>query len=171
MNKVLDKTVTTEETSDKQDLLNDLPIKKIVAAVDLSPHSEKTAAYAAGFARSFGASLILAHILAPEPITEFTTPQVHERFEEERRQTEQKLQSLVENIRETYADCKMELRIGDPAEQVTLVALDKNADLIITASHHPGFLGRLFGLDQAPRILHRARCPVLVYHEEVEDKE
>ena len=167
MNKVLDKTITTEQISDKCDL----QVKKIVVAVDLSPHSEKTAAYAAGFARSFGASLILVHVLAPEPITEFTTQEVHEHFEEERRETEKNLEDLVEKIRETYPHCEMKLRIGDPAEQVTLAALDTQADLIITASHHPGFLGRLFGLDQAPRILHRARCPVLVYHEEVEEKE
>jgi nucleotide-binding universal stress UspA family protein len=167
MNNVLEKTVATEQIPDKYDL----QVKKIVVAVDLSPHSEKTAAYAAGFARSFGASLILVHVFAPEPITEFTTQEVHERFEEEQRETEQKLENLVEKIRETYPDCGMELRIGDPAEQVTLVAVDTKADLIITASHHPGFLGRLFGLDQAPRILHRAGCPVLVYHEEVEDEE
>jgi nucleotide-binding universal stress UspA family protein len=167
MNMLLDKTVATEQTSDKYDL----QVKRIVVAVDLSPHSEKTAAFAAGFARSFGASLILVHVFAPEPITEFTTQEVHERFEEEQRETEKKLENLVEKIRETYPACEMELRLGDPAEQVTLVAVDTKADLIITASHHPGFLGRLFGLDQAPRILHRARCPVLVYHEEAEDEE
>jgi nucleotide-binding universal stress UspA family protein len=40
-----------------------------------------------------------------------------------------------------------------------------DADLIVTASHHPTFLRRLFNLDKAPRIMHRAPCPVLVYHE------
>jgi len=162
MNKVLEKPVKIEEPLSK----HDLNVKKIVVAVDLSAHSEKTVTYAIGFARSFGASLTLAHVYAPEPITEFTTQEVHERFEEERRETEEKLQALVDKTRGTYPDCDMEFRIGDPAEQVTLLALDTKADLIITASHHPGFLGRLFGLDQAPRILHRARCPVLVYHEE-----
>jgi type I site-specific restriction-modification system R (restriction) subunit len=40
------------------------------------------------------------------------------------------------------------------------------ADLIITASHRPSLLARLLNLDQAPKIMHRAPCPVLVYHEE-----
>jgi nucleotide-binding universal stress UspA family protein len=62
----------------------------------------------------------------------------------------------------------MRFRKGDPAEQVALLAQDLDADLIITASHNPGFLTRLFGWDQAPRILQRAHCPVLVYHEAVE---
>lgn len=164
MNNAVEKTAATEGVPNK----HDLNIRKIVVALDLSAHSEKTAVYAAGFARRFGASLTLVHVFAPEPITEFTTQEAHETFEEERRATGKKLKTLVVKIHETYADCDMELRIGDPAEQVTLAALDTNADLVITASHHPSFLARLFGLDQAPRILHRARCPVLVYHEEIE---
>ena len=164
MNQVLDKTESKKDRSDEIDL----NMKKIVVAVDLSPHSEKTAAYAVEFARSFGASITLVHVFPQEHITEFTTQEVHESWEEEERTTQRKLRGLADSIRETYPDCNMEFRLGDPAEQVTRLAREMNADLIITASHHPGFLGRLFGLDQAPRILHRAGCPVLVYHEGAE---
>ena len=161
MNKVLENTATAQETSSEYNL----NIRKIVVAVDLSPHSENTAAYAAEFARSFGAAITLVHALAPEPITEFTTQEFHESFVKDQRESQKKLASLVEEIRQTCPACDMEIRFGDPAEQVTRAALDRNADLIVTASHHPSFLGRLLGLDQAPRILHRANCPVLVYHE------
>ena len=159
MNQVLEKTV--KDT-------NDLNIREIVVAVDLSPHSEKTAAYAAKVAKSYGASITLVHAFAPERITEFTTQEVRENYREEEREAERALRKLAERVRETYSDCGCEFRIGDPAEEVTLMAKDLNADLIITASHHPHFLSRLFGLDQAPRILHRAQCPVLVYHEDRE---
>ena len=159
MNQVLEKT-------DKN--TNDLNIREIVVAVDLSPHSEKTAAYAAKFARSYGASITLVHAFAPEHITEFTTQEVHENHREEEREAKRALGKLADHVRETYEACGFEFRVGDPAEEVTLIAKDLNADLIITASHHPPFLSRLFGLDQAPRILHRAQCPVLVYHEERE---
>jgi nucleotide-binding universal stress UspA family protein len=124
-----------------------------------------TAAYAAEFARSFGASITLVHVFAPERITEFTTEEVHELYEEELQATERDLAKLADAVRETYPDCDFEFRVGDPAEQVALIAKDLDVDLIITASHHPDFLSRLFGIDQAPRILHRAHCPVLVYHE------
>ena len=156
MNQIPEKTDKTSESFD---------VRKIVAAVDLSKHSKKTAAYAAEFAKNFGASITLVHAFAPEPITEFTTEEVHERYEADLRASERDLCKLAEAVRETYPDCDFEFRVGDPAEQVTLVAKDLDADLIITASHHPGFLGRLFGMDQAPRILHRTQCPVLVYHE------
>jgi len=164
MNTVLDETLITKRISNRCSF----KIKKIVVAVDLSQRCEKTATYAAEFARVLGASLILVHVFAPEPVNEFTFPQVHESFKEERRETERKLRSLVERVRETNPDCGMEFRIGDPAEQVILVAVNGKADLIVTAArHHPGLLSRLFGLDHAERISYRAYCPVLVYHEKV----
>ncbi len=35
--------------------------------------------------------------------------------------------------------------------------------LLVTASHHLTLLARLFNLDKAPHIMHRAPCSVLVY--------
>ena len=148
-----------------------LNLRRIVVAVDLSSHSEKTAAYAAQFAKSFGASLTFVHAFTPERIIEFTTQEVHEGYEEDKQATARELHKFVDNVRKTYPDCDAEFRVGDPAEEVNLIAKDLQADLIITASHHPGFLSRLFGIDQAPRILHRAHCPVLVFNEERPDLE
>ena len=140
-------------------------IKKIIVAVDLSPHSAKTAAYGAEFAKSVGATVTLLHIFPPEPSMEFGTEALYKSFEKGRRLDAQKLFELVEQVRQTGVKCDHDFRVGDPAEQITQSAQIEGADLIITASHHPGFLGRLFNMDQAPRILHRAGCPVLVYHE------
>jgi nucleotide-binding universal stress UspA family protein len=162
MNTVSEKSERNTQTPGK----DDLGIKRILVAVDLSPHSERTATYAANFAKSFGASITLAHVLAVEPVRTLNANETA--AEEKRHNAERKLGELVEKIRETYPHCDMWFRTGDPAEQITTLARDLDADLIITASHHPGFLTRLFGWDQAPRILHRARCPVLVYHEGIE---
>jgi hypothetical protein len=52
MNAILDEMLTIGRISDK----HDFELKNIVVAVDLSPYSESTAAYAAGLARVFGAS-------------------------------------------------------------------------------------------------------------------
>jgi nucleotide-binding universal stress UspA family protein len=140
-------------------------IEKIIVAVDLSPHSAKTAAYGAEFAKSVGATVTLLHVFPPEPSIEFGTEALYKTFEAGRRLDAQKLIELVEQVRQTGVKCDHDFRVGDPAEQITQAAQTKDADLIITAAHHPGFLGRLFNMDQAPRILHRASCPVLVYHE------
>ena len=140
-------------------------IAKILVAVDLTPHSEKTAAYGAEFAKCVGASVILLHVFPPEPSEEFASEHLYETFERSRRLMARRLTKLIEQVRATGVKCDDDFRVGDPAEQVVMAARDLHADLIITGAHHPGFLGRLFGLDQPPRILHRAGCSVLVYHE------
>jgi nucleotide-binding universal stress UspA family protein len=162
MSKILEEVATSRKMPDK----NDLQIRKIIVAVDLSGHSEKTVSYAAKLAKSLGASITLVHVFAPEVITEFSTETVHESYEEQRRSANRQLAVLAEKVRETCFDCNTDFRIGNPADEVSLAAIGLNADLIITASHHPSFLARLFGADQAPHILHRAPCSVLVYHEE-----
>jgi universal stress protein F len=159
MNTILEKSADKIKTVDK----DDLNIRRIVVAVDLSPHSERTAAFAVDFAKSFGASITLAHVFKTEPVRTLNANETPE--EEERHSTERKLGELVKKVRQSYQNCDMEFRNGEPAEQIVSLAEDLGADLIITASHRPGFLTRLFGWDQAPQILHRAHCPVLVYHE------
>ena len=138
-------------------------IRTIVVAIDLTPRSQKTAAYTAEFAKRVDAALTFVHVFAPEPVTEFTSEQAHEAFAQGRRRTVAKLAKLIEDLRRTGVECHDDFRIGDPAEEVVLAAHAIDADLIIAASHHPCFLDRTLGWDQAPRIFHRARCPVLVY--------
>jgi nucleotide-binding universal stress UspA family protein len=159
MSKILEEVVTRKPDE------NDLKIREIVVAVDLSSHSEKTACYGAELAKNLGASITLVHVFAPEVITEFSTETIHESYEEQRRSAERKLTGLAEKIHETGSSCNTQFRIGDLADEVSRAAFSLNADLIITASHYPSFLARLFRADQAPRILHSAPCSVLVYHE------
>ena len=143
-------------------------VKKIVAALDLSPHSEATAQYALEIAKTLGASLVLVHVYEPIQINEFTTEEGFRVLDHDQQVMQQTLTDLTKTIQKTYSACTEKFAVGEPAEEVALAARELNADLIITASHHPSFLGRLFGLDQAPKILHRAPCPVLVYHDKKE---
>jgi len=143
-------------------------VKKIVAALDLSPHSEATAQYALEIAKTLGASLVLVHVYEPIQINEFTTEEGFRVLDHDQQVMQQTLTDLTKTIQKTYPACTEKFAVGEPAEEVALAARELNADLIITASHHPSFLGRLFDLDQAPKILHRAPCPVLVYHDKKE---
>ncbi len=119
--------------------VNGLPIQQIVVAVDLSASSEKTVAYAIAIARSFGARIHLVYVQAPESITE---------------------------SRRSYRNCGADFRVGTCADEVSRLARTLDADLIITASHHTSFLNSLLNLQQAPKIMHRAPCSVLVYHDQ-----
>lgn len=140
----------------------DFSIKKILVAVDLSPHSEKTAGYAVELAAPFGASITLLHVCPPKQATEETSSK-DSRFGDALIEPEQALGNLVKKIRQEYPGCSGYVCVGDPADKIIMMAETLGADLILTGSGQPNFLGRLLGFDQPSRIVHRAPCPVLVY--------
>jgi nucleotide-binding universal stress UspA family protein len=142
-----------------------LSIRRVVVAVDLSKHSEATARYAAKIAKCFDASLYVAHVFSPAPMYEMGTEGAYNLIDQERGDLRAQLEELAGQMRKIVPVCEPVFREGEAAEQITALAGDVDADLIVTASHHPKFLGRLFNLDQAPKIMQRAPCPVLVYHE------
>jgi len=143
-----------------------LNVRTILVAVDLSPHSERTVAYAVSIARQFGASLKVIHVYAPPTSAEFGAQEMYRLLEKDRDDTERRLASLVDRVRASYPNCHSFLRTGDPAEQVARIASLVRADLIVVGRHHQTFLGRFFKLDQAPKIVHRVACPVLVWEDD-----
>lgn len=143
-----------------------LSLGTILVAIDLSPHSERTVAYAVSIARQFGASLKVIHVYAPPTSAEFGAEDMYRLLEKDREDTERCLASLVDRVRASYPNCESLLRTGDPVEQVARVASLVRADLIVVGRHHQTFLSRFFKLDQAPKIVHRAACPVLVWEDD-----
>jgi nucleotide-binding universal stress UspA family protein len=140
-------------------------LRKMVVAVDLSDHSESTARYAAEIARCFSASLSVVYVYQPVPLGEYVCESTFTILEEERDRLCKLLGELAQKVTTGRLMCKAVFLVGDPAEQIARWARKVDADLIITGSNGPTFLGRLFNLAKAPRIMHRAPCPVLVYNQ------
>jgi nucleotide-binding universal stress UspA family protein len=159
MNTLLEKTMPLEQHIESKP-----PIKRISVATDMSEHATKTTDYALALARHFGACLTLVHVFKPDEIT-FTTAQINEAYENARHNAELTLLGAFEEIERTYSNCGMAFRVGEPVEQIALMASTLNADLLVVGSHNLSLLARLFSADAAPRILRAVRCPVLVYHE------
>ena len=141
-------------------------IRRVIVAIDLTKHSEATAHYAAEIAKCFNASLYVAHVFASEGFYEFGGESAYNIVDQRRQELRAQLDGLTEQVQELVPVCESVFLEGEPAEKITALARDVDADLIVTASHHPGFLRRLFNLDKAPQIMRRAPCPVLVYHEQ-----
>jgi len=154
----------TLETKQSKDLFSS--IRKIVVAVDLKDHSEATTQYAAELAKCFNANLYVVHVFSPASLHAFASEKTYGLNNEECARLRQKLDQLTDGVREAVPKSEAILLLGDPVAEITAMARDVGADLIIAASHHPGFLARLFNLDKAPNIMHHAPCPVLVYHEQ-----
>ena len=159
-------TVQEQETVFVQEQETALSIKTILVAVDLFSHSERTVAYALSIARNFGASLKLVHVYAPPASSEFGTEDICRLLEKDRKDAERRLTNLVDQIRAIYPKCESLFTTGDPAEQVAKAAIMMRADLIVVGRHHQTLVGRFFKLDQAPKIIHRATCPVLVWDDD-----
>jgi nucleotide-binding universal stress UspA family protein len=140
-------------------------LRKMVVAVDLSDHSESTARYAAEIARCFSASLSVVYVYQPVPLGEYVCESTFTILEEERDRLCKLLGELAQKVTTGRLMCKAVFLVGDPAEQIARWARKVDADLIITGSNGPTFLGRLFNLAKAPQIMHRAPCPVLVYNQ------
>jgi nucleotide-binding universal stress UspA family protein len=140
-------------------------IKKVLVAVDLSHHSEATASYAAGIANHFGASLTIVHVYEPVPLAECTCESTFTLLDNQRDYLQKLLDGLTQKIRQLGVLSDSFFLVGEAAEKIAELAREIDADLIVTASHHMTFLGRLFNLDKAPQIMQQAPCPVLVYHE------
>jgi nucleotide-binding universal stress UspA family protein len=154
------KSLNAEVAADKS-----VTIQKVLVAVDLSAHSEATATYAAEIGKCFNATLTLVYVYEPVSLYGLPSGYTYGLIENKREDLQQQLDQLTKKIRRLGGMCDSVILVGSPAKQIKALACDMDADLIVTASHHPTLLARLFSLDQAPRIVHRAPCPVLVYHE------
>jgi nucleotide-binding universal stress UspA family protein len=153
------------KTSANETVTDQLPlIRKILVAVDLSEHSEATAFYAAQISKCFAGRLMIVHVYEPVPLCENASETTLSVLEEEREDLEKLLDQLTRKIQTSGVICTSAFLVGAPEERISALACDMDADLIVTASHHPTFLGRLFHLDKATLILHRAPCPVLICH-------
>lgn len=149
------------EAPASQPMTSGLNIKKILVAVDLSPHSEETVAYAVKLAETNGAHLALVHVCSPEPGAEATNRKGNG-FDRSAFFPQEELENLARKIRKTYPSCSAHLCVGDPADKIAQMAELLRADLILVGNRQPGSLGRLFGLDEVIRIEHEAPCPVLI---------
>ena len=143
-----------------------LDIRTILVAVDLSSHSERTVGYALSIARNLGASLKLIHVYVPPSAVEFGSEDMYRLLDEGRRDAERRLTNLTNQVRAKYPNCQSLFTTGDPAEQIARAATMMRADLIVVGRHHHSLLSHFFKLDQAPKIVHRATCPVLMWEDD-----
>jgi nucleotide-binding universal stress UspA family protein len=143
-----------------------IQLARIVCPTDFSPTSSRAVDYAATLAESFGAELVLLHII-PEmtyPIRSFgmsyslehIQEELHEKAKEslERRADEAKQAKPGLNVR-----CA--LRDGEAHEETLALATEESADMIVMGTHgHTGITHALLG-STAEKVVRLSSCPVL----------
>lgn len=143
---------------------------RILVPVDFSPCSVAAVSAAAALARRSGATVSIAHVVAPrdtgyvsiEPM--YLPPRIAETlYQEHLRHAERELSELADQARALAptANVQTEIVSGEPMAEILRLG-DETADLIVMGSHgHTGAVRFLLG-SVAEKVSRRATCPVLV---------
>ncbi len=134
--------------------------KKVLFPVDIDQDSSVAALPAAGdIARRFGGNLTLLNVQAPMPT--MVTAYLPDEFPEE--SVEAIKSRLKVSIDEYHlgAGTEIAVRRGSPHHAILEYAEAEEIDLIIIASHNPGFVDYLLG-STAGAVVRHAQCSVLV---------
>lgn len=134
---------------------------KILLAVDLASHAEILCQKAAQLAQLHNASLSLIHVVEPVVSDSAfdTMPPLPVDFDDVLvKRAREGLQQLAEN--HTIDSTQVYLEIGVTKREITRVASDIDADLIVVGSHGRHGVELLLG-STANAVLHHAHCDVL----------
>lgn len=132
--------------------------EKVLIPIDMA-HTEKASEMISAAKRvgNDKTRFVLLSIIHSVPaLAELSVPQEYfDMAEEESRKT------LKVIAMENDLDADIELRVGQPSNDILAIQKELGIDLVIIGSHKPGFQDYLLG-STASRVVRHAQCPVLV---------
>lgn len=144
--------------------------KRILVSTDFSEAGDHAIGHAFRMAADHGAEVLLCHVVemvvAPNPLyahyysTDLLNPEIRERAEADAHQ------GLRDRVPKTAPLCDVPYTTvvadGVPADEIIRLAKERDADLIVIATHgHTGFKHIFLG-STAERVIRHVHCPVLV---------
>ena len=154
-----------------------LPIKKILCPTDFSEPALEALKVASELAQHFSAVLLVVNIVPPIPVptrpiagATLAEPGLSPAFDvtsylmELTNAAKEELQTLVNNHIPQGISVQLSLSSGQPDLEITKIAKEEKADLIVIATHgQRGWRRFLFG-SVAEKVVRLAEGPVLVVH-------
>ena len=122
-------------------------MKRILMAIDGSPESEAVLPAIMPLVRAYGSEVVLLYV--------FEDPEAS-------RVPPERIPAACAALRGAGVDVTLELRDGDPAEEILRTATMKRADLIALATHGRGGLARVIVGSVAEEVLRGSTVPVLI---------
>ncbi|MGH8067093.1 MAG: universal stress protein [Candidatus Entotheonellia bacterium] len=141
-----------------------MEIRQILAPTDFSEFSKQAVTCAYELAQTFGAKLILLHVVELPvypvevflPSTEGTTL-----FDDLERQAQLDLAQLLPAAPDGAVEVRCQAVAGTPYYKIIQVAEAEKVDLIVMATHGRTGFSHLFMGSVAERVVRTAPCPVL----------
>jgi universal stress protein A len=141
-------------------------LKKILVPTDFSECARKALQYAIAFARDRDAAITLLYVIAPNyAVGEYGGYNYATLETELRTAGEGQLADLVLNEIRGEIPADTLLRTGPPVTEITTVANEIEADLIVISTHGRTGLKHVLLGSVAEAVVRRAPCPVLVVRE------
>jgi nucleotide-binding universal stress UspA family protein len=140
-----------------------MKVRRILAPTDFSALSERGVAEAASLARSFGAEIVLLHVVEPALMAGdlYGAAAMATVLEEVQQSSRRALARAVDRIKKRGQRCRGVIANGGAATTIVDTAARLRTDLIVLATHgHSGFSHLLLG-SVAERVVRSAACPVL----------
>jgi nucleotide-binding universal stress UspA family protein len=151
-----------------------ITLKNVLVATDFSEPSDAALMYARAFARNFGATLHVVHVVGNVSSAAYgaegyvaSMPELQQEVEDAARKQLDAL--LVDNDERPLPTRRVLLTSNAPAHAIVDYAAREHIDLIVTGTHGRGAVAHLLMGSVAERVVRTAPCPVLtVRHPEHE---
>jgi nucleotide-binding universal stress UspA family protein len=141
-----------------------MEIRQILAPTDFSEFSKQAVAYAFELTQTFGAKLLLLHVIEMPayPIEGFVPPSLGTTLIEDlERQAQLDLAQVLRGAPDDKVEVTRQVVIGIPYRKIAEVAAAEKVDLIVMATHGRTGLSHLVMGSVAERVVRTAPCPVL----------
>jgi nucleotide-binding universal stress UspA family protein len=143
-------------------------MKPILLATDGSPSAEAATLEAIELAQAFDAPLLVAsvaHVVLPAYSGYYGYGEIAvDLHKAELKHVGEVLATTKARVERANVPCETIALDGIAAEQITRVARERDARLVVVGAHGWGRVGRLIHGSVSTAVLHDAPCPVLVVH-------
>ena len=135
--------------------------KRILFATDFSDCAGRAQEYALFLAAACGACLDILHVLEFQPGMDPDYPVNHLYLEHLQKETGALLDALVTHAAQRGLTANVHQVTGIPSQWITVMAKEKEVDLIVLGTHGRTGLEHILLGSTAERVVARAPCPVL----------
>jgi nucleotide-binding universal stress UspA family protein len=135
----------------------------ILVPTDFSPYSCEAFAWADMFAKKFSSKILILHIMSERAAEEMVSVPGHpweKVLEQEEKDMVDQFQACLVSDIGAGVERETEVAVGEPHAKIVEVAKEKNADMIVMATHgRTGLAHALMG-SVAEKVIRTAPCPV-----------
>jgi nucleotide-binding universal stress UspA family protein len=142
-----------------------IQIEKILFPTDFSEHSKHAFGYALSFAKEYGATLYMLHVVEDIQYLAnaymFDVPMMPSFADMEQTRLKEMQEFIDQEVSDPNVKIEKIIRHGRPFIEILAVAREENVDLIVTATHGRGGLEHVLFGSVAEKVVRKAPCPVL----------